>query len=79
MSDFYEAQLLRLTVVCIVSLVVENYVNKRKRGPDSRENTKLGGSSTATLMRQYLVVYAIVMGTCRCYRGGEILFIFNEF
>ncbi|KAK1221545.1 hypothetical protein PQX77_015664 [Marasmius sp. AFHP31] len=62
MSDFYEGQLLRLAGVCLVSLVVENYVSKRKRSPDSRDNARHGGSTaTATLMRQYLVVYAIVM------------------
>ncbi|KAL0062793.1 hypothetical protein AAF712_010331 [Marasmius tenuissimus] len=62
MSDFYEGQLLRLAGVCLVSLVIENYVSKRKRSPDSRDNAGHGGSTaTATLMRQYLVVYAIVM------------------
>ncbi|KAL0579251.1 hypothetical protein V5O48_002755 [Marasmius crinis-equi] len=62
MSDFYETQLLRLAAICVVSLLAENLISKRKRSPESRESGKHAGSSTTTtLMRQYLMVYAIVM------------------
>ncbi|KAF9261681.1 DUF791-domain-containing protein [Marasmius fiardii PR-910] len=64
MGDFYENQLLWLAGICIASLIVENRISKRKKGLDSRDssNEQPGNSSTMlTLMRQYLVVYAIVM------------------
>ncbi|KAG7094958.1 hypothetical protein E1B28_005759 [Marasmius oreades] len=62
MADFYETQLLWLAGICIVSLVCENRISKRKQRLNSRDNAnEKRGGSMHTLMRQYLVVYAIVM------------------
>ncbi|KAF8882420.1 hypothetical protein BD779DRAFT_1444836 [Infundibulicybe gibba] len=68
--SFYEFQLILLTGLCVCSLLVDHHVSKSRRKGQQRdtaesrlENGKQGGSSAlASLTRQYLVVYAIVMG-----------------
>ena len=78
-SNFYERQLVLLIVVCVVVLLLERWVSSRDKKPhDSSsvegvddsledEDTKSVSSTPAgalsTLMRKYLTVYAIVMGT----------------
>jgi MFS transporter, MFS domain-containing protein family, molybdate-anion transporter len=65
--EFYELQLLLLGTFCIVSLILERRVSSKKSSTKSHEhleNGKVGSTpgSLSTLARQYLVVYAIVMG-----------------
>lgn len=69
MAGFYELQLMLLTGFCIFSLLAERYVSRSKRPltgrtPDDHlESGKVGSASAvAQLARQYLTVYAIVMG-----------------
>ncbi|KAJ6624257.1 DUF791-domain-containing protein [Mycena sp. CBHHK59/15] len=69
---FYEFQLLWLGVACLVALLADRQASKARRrvsAKDSREERAEGGLSgagsagaLAALTRQYLVVYAIVMG-----------------
>jgi hypothetical protein len=71
---FYEFQLLILVSVCTVSIGVERHLNKKtkhqltvKSSPDERLEdgvaaSAAGSSGLPSLMRKYLVVYAIVMG-----------------
>ncbi|KAK7047334.1 hypothetical protein VNI00_006565 [Paramarasmius palmivorus] len=62
MSDFYERQLLWLTGICVVSLFIEHQVSKRKSASNADARREKSGSvMLSVLMRQYLVVYAIVM------------------
>jgi hypothetical protein len=71
MIEFYELQLILLTLFCIFSLLLERLFSNRKQQltketPEDRlENGKHWHGATnslAALTRQYLVVYAIVMG-----------------
>jgi hypothetical protein len=75
---FYELQLLVLASVCTVSIVLENYIAKKTKRNSKTSNgsvnerledgvaASMGGSSAlSSLMRRYLVVYAIVMGESR--------------
>ncbi|KAJ7032422.1 hypothetical protein C8F04DRAFT_659206 [Mycena alexandri] len=69
---FYEFQLLWLAVGCLVALIADRRASQGRRrlaAKDSREERAEGGlsgagsaSALAALTRQYLVVYAIVMG-----------------
>ncbi|KAJ6586323.1 hypothetical protein DFH09DRAFT_255134 [Mycena vulgaris] len=70
--EFYEIQLLCLAIGCFVALIADRQASKSRRqlsAKDSREERAEGGlsgsgsaSALAALTRQYLVVYAIVMG-----------------
>ncbi|KAF9051877.1 hypothetical protein BJ165DRAFT_1340856 [Panaeolus papilionaceus] len=68
--DFYERQLVVLSVLCGISLIVDRYVaSKGKKQPhvQSADERLEGGKTNAStaladLTRKYLVVYAIVMG-----------------
>jgi MFS transporter, MFS domain-containing protein family, molybdate-anion transporter len=71
MIGFYESQLIALTAFCLLTLTVERCLSKSNRTELSRElgahnhveNGSLKGRGPlAALTRQYLVVYAIVMG-----------------
>ncbi|KAJ8694801.1 hypothetical protein PTI98_007449 [Pleurotus ostreatus] len=67
MLGFYELQLTCLAVFCAVALFIDHRTSRRqgpKDTPESRlENGKLGSAAGfAALARQYLAVYAIVMG-----------------
>ena len=70
MIEFYESQLIVLTAFCLLTLAVERYLsrsNRRKlsQGLSGDETGSLKGRGLlAALTRQYLVVYAIVMGEC---------------
>ncbi|KAJ7119928.1 hypothetical protein C8R43DRAFT_1099133 [Mycena crocata] len=69
---FYEFQLLWLSIGCLVALLADRHASQNRRklaSKDSREERAEGGltgsgtaSALAALTRQYLVVYAIVMG-----------------
>ncbi|KAJ7485793.1 hypothetical protein FB451DRAFT_1350207 [Mycena latifolia] len=71
-SSFYEYQLLYLSIACLVAVIADQVVSKSRRrqsAKDSREERAEGGLSgsgsagaLAALTRQYLMVYAIVMG-----------------
>lgn len=60
LPEFYELHLIILSIVCLLSLLADRYTKKSRIVKDVDE--RLGSSSLATLTRQYLVVYAIVMG-----------------
>ncbi|KDQ58380.1 hypothetical protein JAAARDRAFT_154822 [Jaapia argillacea MUCL 33604] len=72
MPPFYELQLILLTSFCVVSLLLERHVSNKKQARAKEHhiengNGHVGGASgaasaIATLTRQYLIVYAIVMG-----------------
>ncbi|KAJ7785333.1 hypothetical protein DFH07DRAFT_948411 [Mycena maculata] len=69
---FYEFQLLWLSIGCLVALIADRQASKSRQrlaAKDSREERAEGGmsgagsaSALAALTRQYLLVYAIVMG-----------------
>ncbi|KAJ7275665.1 hypothetical protein C8J57DRAFT_1177338 [Mycena rebaudengoi] len=72
-NKFYEFQLLYLAVACVVGLLADRHASKSRRRlseKDSREERAEGGGlsgagsagALATLTRQYLLVYGIVMG-----------------
>ena len=60
MPAFYELQLIILVVACAIWLLIDNQLSKA-RSPREKFS---GGTAQAVwrLTRQYLVVYAIVMG-----------------
>ncbi|KZT07017.1 DUF791-domain-containing protein [Laetiporus sulphureus 93-53] len=72
--SFYELQLICLVSFCLVSLLVERHLSKRRANPKaeleeedghhvtSTAATSGSGHVLSTLTRQYLIVYAIVMG-----------------
>jgi MFS transporter, MFS domain-containing protein family, molybdate-anion transporter len=68
MLDFYELQLVLLTGLCLLSLSVEHFLSRKSSKPKHKELTRaypeIGKNPNAlvALTRQYLVVYAIVMG-----------------
>lgn len=82
MVAFYELQLILLVSSCLVFLVLERHASSRKRAAaatakdyhaDRLEN---GGctapvNALAKLSRQYLLVYAIVMG--ELYLRGKLM------
>jgi len=62
LPEFYELNLIILSIICLLSLLADRYVV----GAKSKQNVKEGDSSSlATLTRKYLVVYGIVMGSFR--------------
>ncbi|KAJ7809207.1 hypothetical protein B0H14DRAFT_2867562 [Mycena olivaceomarginata] len=71
-NRFYEYQLLWLSIGCLAALIADRRASAGRRrlaAKDSREDRAEGGlsgagtaSALAALTRQYLVVYAIVMG-----------------
>lgn len=68
-EPFYETQLLILVCCCVFALVVEQILSKRKKENRAAADARLEGghgvSSTnvhSKLTRQYLFVYAMVMG-----------------
>lgn len=74
---FYEQQLLCLGVVCMLALTVDRYVSSSTRQTQSKaspEDRLEGGRGSSTalavLTRQYLLVYAIVMGERRVFPGS---------
>lgn len=68
MVSFYEAQLVFLGCVCALWTFVDYRMGK-ERGAADGSPSRSSGHGKSQLMRQYLVVYAIVMGmsneTCR--------------
>jgi hypothetical protein len=68
MWDFYQSQVTVLAGVCLVALLLERYAfNGKKSTPKDRQDDLEDGTVThpnslAVLTRQYLTVYAIVMG-----------------
>lgn len=68
---FYELQLILLVSSCLVFLLLERYASSRKRAAAAKDyhadHLENGGSTVpvsalAKLTKQYLLVYAIVMG-----------------
>lgn len=59
LPEFYELHLIILSIICLLSLLADRYAKTRDLVD---ERPGLGNSSLATLTRQYLVVYSIVMG-----------------
>ncbi|KAG0699543.1 hypothetical protein DFH29DRAFT_936099 [Suillus ampliporus] len=70
MVGFYELQLILLISLCLIFLFLERHVSRRKEKEkdlhtaERLENGEgaVSHNSLATLTRQYLIVYAIVMG-----------------
>jgi hypothetical protein len=73
MGDFYRSQLAILSFFCLSGLILERYAStRRKPNPKEREDLLENGNphgippahpnALAVLTRQYLTVYAIVMG-----------------
>lgn len=68
MPGFYEQQLVVLTSFCLLSLLIDRHVTRRKANKAADDSLEQGipanseSKSLATLTRQYLVVYGVVMG-----------------
>ncbi|KAK0480719.1 hypothetical protein IW261DRAFT_1419071 [Armillaria novae-zelandiae] len=68
MHGFYEQQLVVLTSFCLLSLLIDRHVTRRKSIKAADDSLEQGipatseSKSLATLTRQYLVVYGVVMG-----------------
>ena len=60
---FYETQLAIFIGVCILWLFVDNRINKKAR--ESEHAPTFSETSRSALTRQYLIVFAIVMGMQR--------------
>jgi hypothetical protein len=69
-TGFYERQLVILSSICVLSLILERYFSKPRQLPKQSPEERLENGSSprgstnslAILTRQYLVVYALVMG-----------------
>ena len=61
LPEFYELHLIILSIVCFLSLLADRYSKSNRKQRDAVDERQ-GSGSLATLTRQYLVVYAIVMG-----------------
>jgi hypothetical protein len=84
-SNFYQFQLVLLSVICAILLGFEHYLKSKKTPPPENfkdplieENIEVGhlqkngvvtpttttsrANALSTLMRKYLLVYAVVMG-----------------
>jgi hypothetical protein len=71
MVGFYELQLIVLVSLCLIFILLERHVSRRKESKEKDLHTAerlengeptASHNSLATLTRQYLIVYAIVMG-----------------
>jgi hypothetical protein len=66
MVHFYELQLILLSAFCLFTISVERFLSNasHKRRLTAGDRAEIGKTSNlrAVLARQYLVVYAIVMG-----------------
>jgi MFS transporter, MFS domain-containing protein family, molybdate-anion transporter len=62
LPEFYELHLILLSIFCLLSLLADRYAKTRQTSVDERPGSG-NSSSLATLTRQYLVVYGIVMGS----------------
>lgn len=68
MWDFYQSQVGVLAGVCLVAILLERYASNGKkstskgRQDDLEDGNVTHPNSLAVLTRQYLAVYAIVMG-----------------
>ena len=68
LPEFYELHLIILSIICLLSLLADRYTKAKRKPGDVVDKQLLGGSnSLATLTRQYLVVYGIVMGPSLYY------------
>ncbi|KZT24851.1 DUF791-domain-containing protein [Neolentinus lepideus HHB14362 ss-1] len=57
---YYELQLTILTVFCVISLLLERYVSNKRTQAESGHGAT--SAAVAALTKQYIIVYAIVMG-----------------
>lgn len=86
-TSFYELQLVCLVLVCAVFLLVDRQLSKRRRHSDVKaqhdHHLNIGagpgaaaaaGTILSKLTRQYLTVYAIVMGECNHSMRGTALY-----
>jgi MFS transporter, MFS domain-containing protein family, molybdate-anion transporter len=67
MVQFYELNLVLLVAFCLISLLLERHASGRKPLTKSFDHAEEGKAVSvpnglASLTRQYLIVYAIVMG-----------------
>ncbi|KAH8830968.1 hypothetical protein DL96DRAFT_1595013 [Flagelloscypha sp. PMI_526] len=79
MAGFYEFQLAVITVVCVLSLLIERQVSKTKTAKTSPEDRlESGNSKTAAskylLSRQYLLVYAYLRGVGADWLQGAYVY-----
>ena len=77
LPEFYELHLIILSVICLLSLLADRYSKKNRRLRDVVDERQ-GSSSLATLTRQYLVVYGIVMGSSPYYYYSLIVGVANR-
>ncbi|OBZ67712.1 Molybdate-anion transporter, partial [Grifola frondosa] len=69
MLPFYELQLAFLASFCVLFLLVERRLSRKSRSQNADASTVPSGV-VSTLTRQYLIVYAIVMGECGLAPGA---------
>ena len=65
--DFYQVQLIFITILCLFSVLISHYISKLLTTKSRHlklelETGKSHSNAFNTLARQYLIVYAIVMG-----------------
>ncbi|KAJ7278043.1 hypothetical protein C8J57DRAFT_1579878 [Mycena rebaudengoi] len=65
-NKFYEFQLLYLAVVCTIGLLADHSDSCEERAEGGRLSGAGSAGALATLTRQYLLVYAIVMAQASC-------------
>lgn len=58
LPEFYELQLIILSIICLLSLLADRFSKTKRKVGD----VVLDSGSLASLTRQYLLVYGIVMG-----------------
>ena len=61
--EFYELHLIILSIICLLSLLADRYTKTKQNSGDVVDERPGNSSSLATLTRQYLVVYGIVMSS----------------
>ncbi|TFK48921.1 DUF791-domain-containing protein [Heliocybe sulcata] len=62
MAPYYELQLTILTVFCVISLLLERHVSNKTKENQAGSGHGATSAAVAALTKQYLIVYAIVMG-----------------
>lgn len=63
MLPFYETQLITLVIVCAIWIFVDHRLNRKPK--DGDQTPSFSDTARSKLMRQYLIVFAIVMGQWR--------------
>ena len=74
MPPFYELQLIIFAAICLIWLLLDRQLSNKRTSDHG--SSMLGGAATAMsrLAKQYLIVYAIVMGEYAPYIFGFVAY-----